>query len=134
MNQEKKGVVSVWVGKFTNEVEFENYITEKYGQIDDSTLSEFAKDSGLKWYDHDLREADFNSDGLVSIRTLLLQTSYSESFIDNVVQKAKNKNLEKGNAIFLLFDCDYSGVDNSKSKFQFIASVPYDKSFRPAIE
>jgi Immunity protein 22 len=132
MSREKKGFVSVWIGTFDNETEFENYTEEKYGQINHLPLSKFAQESELNWYDHDLREAFFNIDGVTSIRSLLVETSYSESFIDAIVQKNNELKIEEGNAVFLLFDCFYSPSGKEKGKFRFIASVPYNKMSPPA--
>jgi Immunity protein 22 len=132
MSWEKEGFVSVWVGTFDNETEFENYVEEKYGQIDMMPLSKFAQESDLHWYDHDFREAFFNSDGVTHIRNLLIGSSYSESFIDAIVQKSNEIKIEEGNAVFLLFDCSYLPIEKGKGKLRFIASAPYNDQSPPA--
>ena len=129
MDLKRDGYVSVWFGNFDSESEFEAYIFEEYGKGGDLPLSKFAEDSGIGWYDHDFREAEFSQQGVVSVRKLLLGTSSSNSFIDNVIAKAKEKDIEEANSFFLLFDFDYSNFsENNIGKLRFACAVPYDKS------
>ncbi len=124
---EKEGFVSVWVGNFDSEEEFNSYIEEKYGKLeDDQPLSDFSEDTGLGWYDHDFREAMFYGKELLPIRKLLVGSSYSSSFIDEIERISQTENIETANSVFILFDCDFTQLNNNNGRLKFLASVQYD--------
>lgn len=134
LNWEKEGFVSIWMGDFQSESEFNEYIEEKYGEMENNRpLSPFSQDSGLGWYDHDFREAAFFGEKLRP-RKMLIGASYSTSFIDAAAEKASKKNIEEANAVFILLDCDFQPPEKEKGKLKFIASLPYDINSQAAAE
>lgn len=124
---EKEGYVSIWAGNFETEEEFNIYIEEKYGHIDEQvSLSDFSQDAGLGWYDHDFREAMYYGQEALPIRELMIGSSYSSSFIDEAEQIAKTKNMDRANSIFLLYDFEYTSTKEQNEKLKFLASIKYD--------
>ena len=70
---EREGVVSIWVGAFSSEGQLRAYLHEQY-EDDGAPLSEFARDCGLCWYDHDSVESRFADE--VGLADLLQPFSY----------------------------------------------------------
>jgi len=125
-NWERSGTVSVWLGRFASEGDFESYMEEQY-EDDDAPISRFAAEFGLGWYDHDFLEADFRSEPL-PVEEFLSGNSYSSSFIADVVAAANRKVLESCNAKILLYDCAYESKTAPMSKtpkLSFIGAFPY---------
>lgn len=53
-------VVDVWIGRFPNRERLDRYLEEHYDDMDDEApISEFARDQGQWFYDHDFVASEF---------------------------------------------------------------------------
>lgn len=53
-------VVDVWIGRFPNRERLDRYLEEHYDDMDDDApISEFARDQGQWFYDHDFVASEF---------------------------------------------------------------------------
>lgn len=91
---EKDGVVSVWVG-----------LTD--GVDDDEEIDVLQDLCGVGYYDIDNQESnclDFQS---VTLKKLIEEMSYSDSFIFEVITQAENMGISKAKWVVLQYDFEY---------------------------
>jgi hypothetical protein len=81
----------IWVGTFPSEQSLADYFKESYSEDDDDKpINRFAQDQGELFYDHDWVERGFRK--IDDIRELIINFSYYEDYIDDVVEAiVKNK-------------------------------------------
>lgn len=87
---EMPGIVSVWVGQIRPEPG-SNALREKFG---------------VEYYDSDFRDC-IVGEGRSPIRDLAYQLSYSESFLDSLLQKAADKGVTSAWWILAQYDFAY---------------------------
>ena len=79
-----------WVGRFPKLVA-ESYFAEMYDENDPdrkhTPLSMFARDQGVKWYDHDFLEYGWGRASM--IRKLVKGSSYSEQWADELARRVE---------------------------------------------
>jgi hypothetical protein len=79
-----------WVGRFSEAIAAD-YFTEVWDEDDEdrehTPLSAFARDQGVKWYDHDFIEYGF-SEGAGSIEELVAGYSYSDQWAAELARRA----------------------------------------------
>jgi hypothetical protein len=85
-----------WVGHFLEE-RAADYFTEVWDETDEdrehTPLSAFARDQGIKWYDHDFIEYGFK-EGAGSIEELVEGYSYSDQWAAELARRAKAAGLK----------------------------------------
>jgi hypothetical protein len=85
-----------WVGRFP-EAMADEYFTEIWDENDEdrehTPLSAFARDQGIKWYDHDFIEYGFK-DGARSIEELVEGYSYSDQWAAELARRVKAARLK----------------------------------------
>ncbi|MEG0315180.1 MAG: immunity 22 family protein [Erysipelotrichaceae bacterium] len=96
-----KNKVSIWLGKFDNEVIFKRFTEIKYTDDGDSIPSQFEEQLELGYYDRDLVEMKFLKNGTSDLYELLEGFSYFESF--EIVNKEVGKIY---NSVILIYDYD----------------------------
>jgi len=117
--------VTIWMGKFDNEVDFSEYVFIDYTEDGDSIDSEFERDFTLGYYDIDMMERSFRKESS-NLEELLFGFSYSETF------KLEKIKIEKSyNSILLIYD--YERVITKESirknaKMDYIGQVDYVKT------
>jgi hypothetical protein len=77
-------VVDLWVGTFTTESAFEDYLRETYEE-DDTPLSKFAADMGESFYDHDFIEVAYHQEPSSDLEALLQEHSFARSYSPKAV-------------------------------------------------
>lgn len=115
---ERENKVSVWIGKFNDKNDFQEYLEISYDD-NGEMLSNFMKDFNIEFYDEDFSESIFlESSSLSELKNF----SYSNSFVENVLGKALDYN-----SFFVLYDFDFDSNDNISGKLKFIGSFDYSK-------
>lgn len=71
-------LVTIWVGRFDSDARHKAYLREQYDE-DDAAISEFARDQGVRSYDHDFVESSFHP-AARDLAALLAGHSYSQSY------------------------------------------------------
>lgn len=95
---EETNKVSVWLGSFDSEEQFNEYIEEQFDEEGDIT-SVFMKDFKIDFIDNQFQEVLF-SDELK--KEDLEPASYSESFLNNIAA-----DFSKYNSVILLYNYSY---------------------------
>ena len=133
-----KKIICVWIGTFKSEDElFKNYLNFDYTN-DDEPESEFAKDSGLEYYDEDFMESWWFSklelNELTEYKDNLLDSEY---FFDELIAELKNRDLTKRNSISFLFGekgayptneilFEYNGMELNNKPIEFVFRKEYE--------
>jgi hypothetical protein len=124
---DKEGMVSVWVSQVPYADIPDDYFDEREkGHI---PLNEWAGNFKFNTFNSDNIEINGAYDGTVTIKRAAGECSYSTSYIDALVAKAKKLDLVNITWIILLFDFEYYPKKTGVSKDQyvnFIGSYPYN--------
>ena len=121
-----KQKVSLWLGNFASQEEFQEYFKISYKEDGDSVSSEFETDLHLSYYDRDLVEKDWVDVSENNIDVLLEGFSYDEEIIMQFPKISTTYN-----TIVLIYDFDYSkeGLkvsNNGSGTLDFIGIAEYD--------
>lgn len=91
-----------WLGCFENAQRVAAYFAEVYGEEDaegeETPLSQFARDQGETWYDHDFLEHGFG-EGCETVEDLARGYSYREQWTAELARRAKEAGLTGLNTI-----------------------------------
>jgi hypothetical protein len=112
---EKEGVVSVWVGL--------------RGDKGDSEVDVLQDLCGVGYYRLDDQESNNFDFKLVDLRVLLADLSYSESFIEAVLNAAKSKGLVDARWVVAQYNFQYDPSKVSRTiadDSKFVGYFPYD--------
>ncbi|MCG8456114.1 MAG: immunity 22 family protein [Holophagales bacterium] len=91
--------VHIWLGVFASEDALDSYFDERMHDDDETPMNDFAADQGKVFYDHDWVERSFGEGG--DLRSLIAGHSYSESYLENVVEEAKGKRITRANTFIM---------------------------------
>ena len=121
-----KQKVSLWLGNFASQEEFQEYFKITYKEDWNSVSSEFETDFHLSYYDRDLVEKDWVDVSENNIDVLLEGFSYDEEIIMKFPKISSTYN-----TIVLIYDFDYSkeGLkvsNNGSGTLEFIGIAEYD--------
>lgn len=121
-----KQKVSLWLGNFASQEEFQEYFKITYKEDGNSVSSEFETDVHLSYYDRDLVEKDWVDVSENNIDVLLEGFSYDEEIIMKFPKISSTYN-----TIVLIYDFDYSkeGLkvsNNGSGTLEFIGIAEYD--------
>jgi len=120
---EKKNIVSVWLGNFDSQGEFEEFIAEEYSEDGDVT-SHFMKSFNIDFIDNQFQEVIFLDQPSGTIQNLIRPLSYSETFVHNF----ESVPIEKYNCIVALYNFEYVGateIATIKPPLDFIGNFTY---------
>lgn len=108
--------VSIWIGKEIIKSE----------EDDRSILEEIY---GINDYDVDLEEANFYIGELSSVEELVEPLSFSESFIDELLDKVEEMGIEEGGYIIALYDYVFENEEKNDKDPIFIGTFDYSEDF-----
>tara|TARA_R110001592_G_scaffold183902_2_gene427627 strand:- start:9 stop:422 length:414 start_codon:yes stop_codon:yes gene_type:complete len=133
-----KKIICVWIGTFKSEDKlYKSYLNFDYTN-DDEPESEFAKDSGLEYYDEDFMESWWFSklelNELTEYKDDLLDSEY---FFDELIAELKNRDLTNRNSISFLFGekgayptneilFEYNGMESNNKPIEFVYRKEYE--------
>ena len=122
---EKIDKVSIWVCRFNNDSELQEYIKEEYNEDGDIT-SNFMNDFNIDYIDNQFQEVLFlesMNNNNNNNNDLINPLSYSETFISNI-----NIPLTYDiNAVIAIYDFEYEEEVQSKNQKFYLGSYSYDK-------
>ena len=127
-----KKIICVWIGTFESEDKlYKNYLNFDYNN-DDEPESDFAKDSGLKYYDEDFIESWWFSklelNKLIEYKDDLLDSEY---FFDELIEELKSRDLSTRNSISFLFGEDgKNSIDGIYQSSRYLCEAVLELSNR----
>ncbi|GAA5510697.1 hypothetical protein Rcae01_06207 [Novipirellula caenicola] len=93
----------IWIGVFDSGAP-DDYFVEHYSDDDDAPINLFAAEQDETFYDHDWLEISFvDASESTDVRLFVDGHSYSEDYLDAVVEKAAGLGIERIN-VFVLAD------------------------------
>ena len=127
-----ENVVSIWATPVPYHEIPEDYFTYDFAGGDNDPWNRFSSDFGFGYYDDDFVENYFDEPEKCSlpVRELIAPLSYSSSFIDAVVQRAKELGLEETSYLFLIYNFKYDPTITRKQKsaiFQFLGTFLFNE-------
>jgi WD40 repeat protein len=127
MLEGKDGVMAVWIGDFPTQKEFDAYVEEYEGKPSKKhPLSQFAKEAGDEWYDHDFFTA-WRFPKAKDVAGLLAGAPYVESYGEAVAALAKKAGVTRGNTVILLQDVVLKPAKwPADSRLKYLGAVPYE--------
>lgn len=124
---QKEGKVSLWLGNFSDEESFREFMEIKYTNDGDSIQSEFKKQFKIEYYDIDFSEVDYTEEQSNDLKVLL--EGFSNDY--EIIPKFKEKySGNMYNSIVLLYDFEYDNNINYKNRnniLEFIGCIDYSK-------
>ena len=94
-----------WLGNFRNESGVSEYLEEIYDEDDEdgehTPLSQFARDQGETWYNHDFMEHGFKKNAK-SVEDLVNGYSYFEEWSAELARRAAEAGLSKINMLLFI--------------------------------
>lgn len=125
----KKSKVSVWVSQYPYQDVPEVYFDETFSRNNTRATNTWSKNFNLKYFNPENMETNGAHEGTVPIKEAAGECSFSSSYIDVLMSKAKKKKLEDVTWIILLFEYEYSpkisGVDKD-NYMTFVGAFDYD--------
>mgnify|MGYP000137802950 CR=1 FL=1 len=125
----KKSKVSVWVSQHPYEDIPDAYFEESFSKNNTRAINTWSDDFNLKYFNPGNMETNGSHQGTVAIKQAAGECSFSSSFIDVLMSKARKKKLEEITWIILLFEYEYSvklsGVDKDEYT-TFLGAFDYD--------
>lgn len=125
---QKEGKVSLWLGNFSDEESFREFMEIKYTDDGDSIPSKFKEQFKIEYYDIDFSEVDYMEEQSNNLEVLL--EGFSNDY--EIIPKLKEKYDEHMyNSIVLLYDFEYDAnkinYKNENNILDFIGCVDYSK-------
>lgn len=125
---QKEGKVSLWLGNFSDEESFREFVEIKYTDDGDSITSKFKEQFKIEYYDIDFSEVDYMEEQSNNLEVLL--EGFSNDY--EIIPKLKEKYDEHMyNSIVLLYDFEYDAnkinYKNENNILDFIGCVDYSK-------
>lgn len=125
----KKYKVSVWASQHPYVEIPESYFEETFSHKNTRARNEWSKNYNLQFFRPEEMETNGAEQGLRDIKSAAGECSYSSSFIEVLMSKARKKKLEQISWIILLYEYEYSvkisGVEKDKYT-TFLGAFDYD--------
>jgi hypothetical protein len=117
----KGGMVSVWIGNFSSEVELDDYI---------NVSRKFEKDFQFQLNERDMPETSVESEPVPVIQ-LVDGFSWSDSYAEPVSELAKKHGIEKATTLIVFLNCEYQperAKPNKNAPLKFLGAVRFARN------
>jgi len=130
-NFSKKNKVSVWVSQHPYGEIPEEYFAEKFSRNKTRATNKWTDNFNLQYFSPEYMETNGAHEGTVNIKKAVGECSFSSSYVQVLMSKAKKKKLEEITWIILLFEYEYSTKISGVGKDEymtFLGAFNYDDS------
>lgn len=125
----KKNKVSVWVSQFPYAEIPDAYFEETLSKNDTRAKNKWSNNFKLRYFKPELMETNGAHKNTIHIKQAAGACSFSSSFIEVLMSKAKKKTIENITWIVLLYEHEYSvkisGIDKDEY-MTFLGAFDYD--------
>jgi len=125
----KKRKVSVWVSQYPYKDIPDEYFEETFSRNKTRATNRWSDNFNLKFFHPDNMETNGVYEGVVKIKKAAGECSFSTSYIEVLMSKARKKQLEDVTWIVMLFEYEYSlkisGIDKDQY-MTFLGAFDYD--------
>ncbi len=134
---DKKYKVTAWVSKVPYADIPDDYFEETFFKNNTRAKNQWTNNFKIRYFKPDQIETNGSYEGLKPIKEIAGACSFSLSYIDNLMSKAKKKNLLEISWLVLLFDFEYSTKTTGVEKDQYLTllgAFNYDDEAESLIE
>lgn len=117
----KKGKVSVWASQHPYEDVPDEYFEETFSHNKTRATNTWSDNFNLQPFNPDNMETNGAHEGTVSIKKAVGECSFSSSYIEVLMSKARKKKLEEVTWIVMLFELEYSPKISGVEKDNYMA-------------
>ncbi len=125
----KKNKVSVWASQYPYEEIPDEYFEETFSNKGLRAKNSWSNNYKLKFFLPENMETNGTAEGMILIKEAAGECSFSNSYMDVLMSKARKAKLEEVTWIILLFDYEFSarlaGVDRDEYT-QYLGAFNYD--------
>lgn len=126
----KRNKVSVWASQIEYEAIPDAYFEEAFTKNGTRATNQWTANFKLKYFNPDMLETNGAQIGLVDIERAAGECSYSKSYMEVLMSKARNKKLEQVSWLVMLFGVEYSrkitGVEQD-DVLTFVGAFDFDE-------
>ncbi|WP_250658043.1 immunity 22 family protein [Alkalimarinus coralli] len=125
----KKNKVSVWVSRQPYEDIPDSYFEERFSKNNTRASNDWSDNYRITYFKPENMETNGAEKGTVFVKKAAGQCSFSQSYIDTLMSKAKKKDIDEITWIILLFDYEYSPKVSGVAKdgvTTFLGAFTYD--------
>lgn len=126
----KKNKVSVWASQHPYSDIPDAYFEERFSRNNTRATNTWSRNFNLRFFSPAKMETNGAYDGSLSIKKAIGECSFSSSYIDVLMSKARKKKLEAVTWVVVLFEYEYSpklsGVDRD-NYMAFVGAFDYDQ-------
>jgi hypothetical protein len=133
----KKYKVSVWASQYPYADVPDEYFEETFSKNNTRAVNTWSKNFNLKNFMPGNLETNGAEEGVISIEVAAGECSFSASYIETLMSKARKKNLEEVSWIIMLFEVEYSLKISGVEKDQymtFLGAFDYDDAAESVYE
>ncbi len=126
MLKRKKGFASIWVGQIPTRDQFDAYLA---ADLEHKPINPFATDCGVKSYDTDTVEVNWQDDRKKqSVKAALATHSYAEFFLADALALAAERGVQTANSTAIAYDLELSPARwPESSPLTFLGTLPYEE-------
>lgn len=104
----KKGKVSIWASQHPYNDVPDEYFEETFSRNNTRATNTWSSNFNLVFFNPDNLETNGAHEGTVSIKKVAGECSFSSSYIEVLMSKARKKKLKEVTWIVMLFELEYS--------------------------
>ena len=126
----KKYKVSVWASQVPYADVPDAYFEETFSKKNTRAVNQWSRNFNLQYFKPEYLETNGTQEGLVSIEMAAGECSFSTSYIQPLLSKARKKKLEEVSWVVLLFELEYSAKISGVEKdpyLTFLGAFDYDE-------
>ena len=117
---QKKNKVSVWVSNFPYAEIPDDYFEESFSKKNTRATNQWTKNFKMRYFLPEFLETNGSMQDTIKIREAVKACSYSDSFIENLMSKAKKKDLIDVTWVVLLYEYEYSSKVTNIYKDEYL--------------
>jgi len=125
----KKNKVSVWASTHPYADIPDAYFEETFSKNNTRAVNTWSKNFKIRYFNPSSMETNGSFEGTIDIKQAIGECSFSSSFIQVLMSKAKKKQLEQVTWVVLLFEYEYSpkvsGIENDEF-LSLVGAFDYD--------
>lgn len=129
-NYTRKGKVSVWVSQQPYADIPDAYFEERFSHNNKRAQNTWSDHFMLPYFDPECIEINGVYEGVDDINKVAGECSFSSSYIEVLMSKARKKRVQEVTWIVLLFDCEYTVKVSNVGKdeyLKFLGAFDYDE-------
>lgn len=119
----KKNKVSVWASTHPYADIPDAYFEEHFSKNNTRATNLWSKNFKIRYFNPAQMETNGAHEGTVSIKQAVGECSFSASFIEVLMSKAKKKKLEQVTWVILLFEYEYSAKTSGVESDEYVSLV-----------